>query len=164
MRGRPRIHNTHLPPGVFRSHGAYYVVKRGSWLHLGRTEAEALARLRDTPITAAEAEILKFATLLVARTRQNCKKRRQLDFALTTADIKPLLDAAGWRCAVTRTPFSLEFVGKHRPYAPSIDRIDNARGYTRDNCRIVCSAVNIAMNVWGVEVLRRIAQHMRKAA
>lgn len=43
-----------------------------------------------------------------------------------------------------------------RPLAPSIDRIDSSLGYTRQNCRIVCAAVNYAMNVWGEDVLWRL--------
>lgn len=46
------------------------------------------------------------------------------------------------------------------PYAPSIDRKDSTKGYTRENCRIVCAAANFAMNTWGDEVLSVMASYM----
>jgi hypothetical protein len=37
--------------------------------------------------------------------------------------------------------------------SPSIDRIDNNQGYVIENVRIVCLAMNFAMNTWGEETL-----------
>ena len=39
------------------------------------------------------------------------------------------------------------------PFAPSIDRVNCARGYLFDNVRLTCQIANLAMNVWGAEVL-----------
>jgi len=42
----------HLPPCVYRKHGAYYLVRANRWRRLGTTLSEALAeyaRLCDTP-------------------------------------------------------------------------------------------------------------------
>lgn len=44
-----------------------------------------------------------------------------------------------------------------RPWFPSLDRIDSRKGYSLDNCRMVCVAVNIAMGEWGEWVLNAIA-------
>jgi hypothetical protein len=49
-------------------------------------------------------------------------------------------------------------VGNKRPFAPSIDRIDCSAGYTFENCRLVCIAVNIALSNFGDETLIRIAR------
>lgn len=57
-------------------------------------------------------------------------------------------------------PFNLRVVGggkARRPFAPSLDRIDAASGYTRDNVRLVCQAVNFALNAFGEDVFREIA-------
>ena len=50
---------------------------------------------------------------------------------------------ANWtgKCAVTDVPFQFG-VGKLHPYSPSLDRNDNSKGYTQDNCRFVLHAVN----------------------
>lgn len=37
---------------------------------------------------------------------------------------------------------------KRSPHAPSIDRIDSEKGYTPDNCRLVCYIVNCAKNMF----------------
>ena len=47
---RPRKHDKHLPPCVYLRRGAYYYVRRGKWIPLGKREPEALAqyaRLRE---------------------------------------------------------------------------------------------------------------------
>jgi predicted component of type VI protein secretion system len=66
-------------------------------------------------------------------------------------------------CLLTGLP--LEFLpprdGKHlapQPFTPSIDRIDWRRGYTRDNSRLVCTAVNLALGAWGERALERLAR------
>lgn len=71
-----------------------------------------------------------------------------------------LYRAQGGRCALSGLPFNLRVVGggkARRPYAPSLDRVDAASGYTRDNVRLVCQAVNFALNAFGEDVLREIA-------
>lgn len=48
-------------------------------------------------------------------------------------------------CEVTGLPFDFNShpVYKKNPYAPSIDRIDSCKGYTKDNVRIVLWQVNL---------------------
>ncbi len=57
-----------------------------------------------------------------------------------------------------RRPDCVVLVNGARPYSPSIDRIDPSGDYTLDNCRIVCTITNLAMNVWGEQPLLRMAQ------
>lgn len=68
-------------------------------------------------------------------------------------------EASGGRCSVSGIPFDLNkcVASRRRPFAVSIDRIDCSAGYTKENCRIVCVAVNYAMSDWGLGVLERIA-------
>jgi hypothetical protein len=71
-----------------------------------------------------------------------------------------LFEAQGARCALTGIGFDLRVVGTgqaRRPFAPSLDRIDASAGYTRDNTRLVCQAVNFALNAFGEDVFREIA-------
>lgn len=44
------------------------------------------------------------------------------------------------------------------PFAPSLDRIQPSKGYTKENVRLVCFAVNRARSDWGDEVLLKIAR------
>jgi len=64
------------------------------------------------------------------------------------------------RCELTGIRFSDMRYPNTRvaPYAASFDRIDSSRGYHCDNCRVVCTAVNMAMGAWGAPVLARIGE------
>lgn len=68
-------------------------------------------------------------------------------------------------CALTGIPFEFERESavSRRPFAASIDRKDSSLGYSVDNCRIVCVAVNLAMNAWGEAVLFRVAANLLRA-
>lgn len=87
-------------------------------------------------------------------------------FELTTSWMMDQLEAQQYRCALSRVPFrprppkGLTWIKD--PYAPSLDRIDNSRGYTPDNVRVVLCAVNYALNEWGEGVLFTIAAGLRR--
>lgn len=72
---------------------------------------------------------------------------RGLPFDITEEYITGLIERQGRACAVSGIPFQSRKseTGRRLPFAPSIDRIDNAGGYTMDNVRIVASIVNNAM-------------------
>lgn len=44
------------------------------------------------------------------------------------------------------------------PFAPSLDRINCGGGYTKDNTRIVCVAVNVAINTFGDDVFFKMLE------
>jgi hypothetical protein len=46
--------------------------------------------------------------------------------------------------------------------APSIDRIDSQKGYTKDNVRLVCLHINNAINEYGVEAFEELARAFLK--
>lgn len=55
------------------------------------------------------------------------------------------------RCPLTQLPLDWSAFRSREapgPLAPSIDRIDPAKGYTPDNTRIVSHFANIAKSVW----------------
>lgn len=75
-------------------------------------------------------------------------------------ELEELWRRSGGRCELTGIEFNVDPHGNcvKRPWAPSIDRKDNAKGYEFENCRLVCTAVNLALNEFGDEVLMRIAR------
>ncbi|EWY41459.1 hypothetical protein N825_28565 [Skermanella stibiiresistens SB22] len=79
---------------------------------------------------------------------------------LTDADLQDIIARAKGECELTGIPFdrTLSGQGYRRPFAASIDRIDNSKGYTRPNVRLVCAAMNVALGDWGEEVFARIAK------
>lgn len=97
----------------------------------------------------------------VARTLFDCRKRcksRGLDFALTAAWVLSRLERQHYRCAVSGVEFSARRPrdSHKRPWMPSLDRIDCTRGYTKDNVRIVCVAVNTLLQDWGDSVFHEL--------
>lgn len=76
-------------------------------------------------------------------------KRRDLEFSLTLTDLDNLYDNQGGVCYYTGQPLILA-TGSKFCYAESnisIDRIDNAKGYTVDNVVLCCKMVNVCRNV-----------------
>jgi hypothetical protein len=173
---RKRTAHSDLPQRVYLKHGRYWLVHKARWNPLSRDKSEAIAqaaqmsaagnllRLDVTPRNIDRQKILAYTYSLLASARSNAKGRRGILFELTRPDVHRMLIEAGWKCAVTGTEFTLERIAGKKPFAPSIDRIDSAQGYTPTNCRIVCVAANYAMNVWGAAVLRRLLKNVAKQA
>ena len=69
-------------------------------------------------------------------------KRKGLTFNLDASWIKKRIKAG---CAITRLPFDLADNGLSRnAYAPSLDRIDHKKGYTKNNTQVVLFGYNVA--------------------
>ncbi len=121
----------------------------------------------DTPLASEYATtrgpVPAWARKLIEAAKQRSKKHG-LPFTLSEGDIVALIHYARGRCEVTGIPFSkyskynVRYGSRRRPFTPSLDRIVPERGYTRDNCRLVILAVNIAMSDWGLPVLMQIAR------
>ena len=63
-------------------------------------------------------------------------------------------------CVLTGIKFDLRLKQYKlaNPFRPSVDRIDCSRGYEPDNIRLVCVAINYALNEFGEATLRTICQ------
>lgn len=98
--------------------------------------------------------------------RQARKRATKHSRAINIAfdDVAAMLERQAGRCAVSGMPFSLEQTGGSlvRPFAPSLDRIDCARGYEIGNVRLVCHCINLMMNEWGDVVFARVSAAMRE--
>lgn len=73
-------------------------------------------------------------------------RRRGMSFSLTQSDIISQLNAQDWKCLKTGIPFDLTFGNGRKPFGPTIDRIENSRGYEADNIQIVCNLYNFCKN------------------
>jgi len=101
----------------------------------------------------------RFKELLCsAKGRANNKN---IEFNLTYEWILDLYDKQGCVCSLTGIAFDFDNKPKvkrsYNPYSPSLDRIDTSKGYTQDNVRLVLTAINIALNDFGEETYRIIA-------
>ncbi|MDP1873706.1 hypothetical protein [Phenylobacterium sp.] len=123
--------------------------------------AAEVARLLAVLQTPARPDFHKHIVQLLKNARARCKANGA-EISLTEEDVVAMLERQGWRCAVSGIPFDLDATGPNRkafrrPYRPSIDRIASRGPYSVSNVRIVCVAVNVALNEWGDHVLSRIA-------
>lgn len=89
-------------------------------------------------------------------------KRRGIPFALTRQEFKTIVERSEGRCMMTGIEFEFErYEGScRRPFAPSLDRINAANGYSAENCRLICVIVNLALNQWGTGPLMRVARNL----
>lgn len=105
--------------------------------------------------------------MALVKAMQRARKRAEIkgfDFDLTREWLFERLRASNCRCEVTNIPFQTKTdTDAYRcPYSLSIDRIDNARGYTKDNVRLVLVALNIMLSEWGEEVFSHVAACYRQ--
>jgi hypothetical protein len=87
-------------------------------------------------------------------------KHNGLGCDLTRSYLKEIVAKQNGVCALTGLPFDTtvrEKSSRPSPYQPSLDRIDCKLGYVPGNVRVVCFAVNVALNEWGENVFLRIA-------
>lgn len=87
-------------------------------------------------------------------------KKKNLEFNLTREWVRekttPMI------CSTTGMKLTLQCdsTGRRTFNRPSIDRIDNAKGYTQDNCRIVSVIYNYAKNDWTDELVMLMAKSL----
>jgi hypothetical protein len=88
-------------------------------------------------------------------------KQKNIAYDLSIEWITDLINKQDNKCALTKLDFFIPTEkNNHKalPFAPSIDRIDSSKGYTKDNVRVVCIAVNYALNEFGEDVFRQICE------
>lgn len=91
----------------------------------------------------------------IARRRAN---RQNFEFDITCEWVKEKL--AKGVCEATGIPFVDE---PRHPYRPSIDRIDNVKGYLKSNCQVVVYIYNLSKHIWThtevMDFVYRIKKH-----
>jgi hypothetical protein len=88
--------------------------------------------------------------------RQSAAKRG-IAFNITREQIAALLNAAEWKCAQTGIAFDLTTGQGRRPFGPTVDRIDNSRGYELSNIQVVCNVYNYAKSTFSHDDVLRFA-------
>jgi hypothetical protein len=87
-------------------------------------------------------------------------KRDNLEFSLDFEWLKPKLEKA--ICEVTNLPLVLRVNGgkghKENSFSPSLERKDNALGYTKENTQLVCWIYNRAKGAFEIADLLILAR------
>lgn len=145
FRGGPRV-------SVLPGHPEFEA-KRAEVMDAWRRSAGAEIAARR--IKGDEDRAIHEIALKLAKNARQRAARRRLTCTITAETICALLKLQGRKCAVSGLPFNLVFnlakTHSRNLFAPSLDRIDNIRGYEPGNVRIVLAAVNYAINEWGLD-------------
>ena len=91
-------------------------------------------------------------------------KKKGMDFSISYDFVLDLWERQNGSCCLTGIPFELRTGGncgykRFNPYSASLDRIDNGKGYTADNVRLVCTAINLAINEFGLEQFEKLCKN-----
>lgn len=140
-------HRLHAPPGDPR-HDA----------QIAEIERDGCAPREEKPLYSRDpSENMQrhlVAILRAARSRATAAGR---EFTITKEWLLDTVEAQNYKCAGTGLPMK-KTRAKHDPWAPSIDRRDNALGYTPDNCRVVSYIYNCARNQFSQDDLLRLSK------
>lgn len=97
----------------------------------------------------------------LANARQRAPKKR-VPFDIDREYVMSRLEEVGGVCELSGIAFvpGYDPDGRysHNPFGVSIDRIEPAKGYVRGNIRLVLTALNFAINEWGLPAYIAIAK------
>lgn len=173
-------------PCIYLKHGQYYYVVKNKWHALGRSPRQAISEFKKlAPQFHGNNFVRKYVYIqgdlesgpipelflkeMLGHAKKNAKAR-DLPFSITLDDLKRLALVDNGMCSMTGIRYEYGIaeeankahIRRKRIWAPSIDRIKSEHGYEPWNIRIVCVAVNIAMQEFGSDVLKKIAVGLSK--
>jgi hypothetical protein len=160
---------------VYRNGILWHNPETGKREHLGVTREEAAASLEEILGQKAKKRMTKPADLdcmtdAVYRAHwrayyyASARAKRAGTAMMGRGDFERIMQRAAGRCELTGIEFTInrEFKGSKAMWGPSIDRKVSRLPYEFNNCRLVCTAVNLALNEFGLETLQRIAAALVK--
>ncbi len=173
-------------PCVYFQHGQHFYVAKNKWHPLGKSRCDAIRELkRLAPQIHGDAFVRRYVYIdgddgsgpipaaflkeMLASAKKNAKARG-LPISISIDDLKRLAIEGNGCCSMTGIRYEYgvakevdkAHIRRKRIWAPSIDRIESQHGYEPWNIRIVCVAVNVAMQEFGAEVLRKIGSGLAK--
>lgn len=94
------------------------------------------------------------AALLITDAKKRAKLKN-IKCDITYEWIIKQIEKQNNKCLLSNKEFILS---AGSPWAPSLDRINPSKGYTKNNCRIVAWCVNVAMNNWGDKIFKEMCE------
>lgn len=172
--GRARTVNLELPKRMLArkrlKHTWYYYSTPGpnrKEIPLGNHLGFALCKYEQLNLTEDENFNEQLPDDFVKTLFSQVKKRsvkNKLDINITPEFIEQMLIENDYRCSITRIKFNgRKYKGQRiRPWIPSVDRIDSRGGYTKENVRLICASVNVALNQFGDDIFNTIVAQAAK--
>jgi len=94
------------------------------------------------------------------RMTMRAKKRKNLPFNITAEYVKSIWPEDN-KCPALGIEFK-RGVGKSIDSSPTLDRIDNSKGYIKGNVQIVCNLANKIMSSATPEQVIQVGKHFKK--
>jgi len=114
-----------------------------------KTHEKNLTNYNDTQRFKENFTIEGRASMLRNRCKQR-SKNNNMEFSLSKDYLIELLSKK--KCAKTNINLIIDD-SSYNPYAPSIDRIDNSKGYVDNNIQIVCMIYNFCKNSFTEDIV-----------
>ena len=117
-----------------------------------------MIKIRNRKKTSKERVVAELVTMCRTASRRPKKVKKGIDQCEVTFELLyQMMETQNWRCIECGHPFLLlekrltvkqtNELGLNRLFLPSVDRIDNNKGYTIDNVKIVSQGYNILKNI-----------------
>jgi uncharacterized CHY-type Zn-finger protein len=109
-------------------------------------------------------ERMRWRSTLESRVNElvySSKDRSEKNGLICDIDAEWVKEKLSGKCELTGMPFDFESgkkMGRFNPFSPSIDRIIPGSHYTKENCRMILTALNVGINFWGEAIYREIAK------
>jgi hypothetical protein len=131
------------------------------YLNRRATEAYRDVVLSSNEWTTVSDDMVRALVSLGQKANNRRVKRGGTEDRVTPELVTSLYLKQRGKCAVSGITFRLDELKAGQPeskaFAPSLDRIDNGKGYEPGNVRLVCRIANFAMNNWGDAALLELS-------
>lgn len=89
-------------------------------------------------------------------------KIRNKELSITLQDLKEIWEKQNGICPYTKFQLQLN-QAENRMLKASLDRIDNSKGYTKDNVEFVCMAINFMKNTFTREQVKQFLSNFKNS-
>ena len=118
-----------------------------------------MIKIRNRKKTSKERVVAELVTMCRTASRRPKKVKKGITQCDVTFELLyQMMESQNWKCIETNLPLLIldsrltidetTELGMNRLFLPSIDRIDNNKGYTIDNIRIVTQGYNNLKNIY----------------
>jgi hypothetical protein len=80
---------------------------------------------------------------------------------ISSSDLLDIHGRQGGLCAYTSVPYEVP-AGEPSPLSVAVDRVNQARGWTRDNVVLCCLFASMARNGWPLELVVPLWRFLQK--
>lgn len=116
----------------------------------------ALLTIQEQELPDPENKVLGFVVSRMLRNAKHRALKLGIEFNLTKDDLV-FPDV----CPISLRPMRLGVLGKDSRDSYSLDRIDNSKGYTKDNVRVISKEANATKGAFDIAYFERLIAYMK---